>query len=76
MTKQGWALSAKYTYEVKDVHIDVAPDGLSATVSDTTIETMEMNGQIIFSMQSEEHVEIISKDGKPSIIKSYAKAVN
>lgn len=76
MAKQSWALPAKYTYEVKDVYIEVDLDGLSATVRDTTIETMEMNGQIILSTQSEEHIDIISKDGKPLIVKLYGKVVN
>ena len=76
MLKQSWALPAKFTYEVKDVFIEVDADGLSATASDTTIETIEMNGQVIASAKTEEYIEIISKDGKPVIVKLYGKFVH
>lgn len=76
MLKQNWALPAKFTYEIMDVRIDVDPGGLSATASDRMIETMEMNGQVIISLQSEEHIEIISKNGKPLIVKFYGKLVD
>lgn len=74
--KKNWALPAKFTYEVMDVRIDVDPDGLSATLRDRMIETIEMNNQVIISLQSEEHIEIISKDGKPLIVKFYGRLVN
>ncbi len=73
MLKESWAMPAKFTYEVKDVQISVDPDGLHATASDITIETIEMNGKIVASSRSKERIEIISKEGKPIITSLYGK---
>lgn len=75
MLKQAWAMPAKFTYEVKDIQINVEPDGLHATASDVIIETIEVNGKVIASSRTRERIKIISKEGKPIISSLYGKLV-
>jgi len=73
MLKQSWAMPAKFTYEVRDIKINIDPKGDRATVSDVTLETIEMNGQIIASSKAVENIEIINKNGKPLITSIFGK---
>lgn len=72
MLKQGWEMPAKSTYEIKDIQISVASDGMSATATDITVETVEMDGKVI-SAEIAERIEIISENGKPVITSIYGK---
>lgn len=67
MLKLNWALSAKFSYEVKNINIIISENEKSATVSDFTIETVEMDGKIIASSQSQENIKIIISGGVPKI---------
>lgn len=73
MLKQSWAMPAKFTYEVKNIEINVDPSGDRATASDVTLETIEMNGQIIASSRTIEKIDIVQKDGKPLITRIHGK---
>lgn len=73
LLKQGWAMPAKFTYETKDLIITVASDGKSATATDLTIETIEINGKVIMSSKSREKITIISLNGIPKITTLYGK---
>ncbi|RDE19674.1 nuclear transport factor 2 family protein [Motiliproteus coralliicola] len=73
MLKQSWAMPANFTYEVRDIEINMGPNGHRATASDVTLETVEMNGQIIASSETVETIEIIYKEGKPLITSIHGK---
>lgn len=72
MLTQGWSMPATYTYEVKDIQVSVASDGMSATATDVTIETVEMDGQMM-STETNERLEITADNGKPIITSIYGK---
>ena len=73
MLKEGWATPAKFTYEVKDIKIKISKDKKKATVSDITLETVEMNGKIVAKAKTQETMEIVLSDGKPEIKSLYGK---
>ena len=62
MLKQGWALPASYTYEVKDIVIAIAKDKKSAVVTDVTIENISIGEQTL-SSTSYETLNIIATNG-------------
>jgi len=72
MLRQSWAMSAKYTYDVKNIEIKISQDKKSATVTDLTIETVEMMGQTIKS-KSYETMNVIISGGTPKINNLYGK---
>ena len=53
MLVQGWAAADAHTYAVQDIEIQIAADGRSAEVSDTTVETMRVQGQTVASRTRE-----------------------
>ena len=66
-----FAMAEEYSYRREDTHIDIAADGQSATVTDTTIERIVMMGQTIDSIAREEAIiELI--DDKPMVIRLFA----
>lgn len=67
LLEQTWALPATFAYEVKDIEIDIAPDGKSAVATDLTIESIEMNGETLFSSKTKERIEIELFQGEPQI---------
>jgi hypothetical protein len=67
MLEQGWALPAEYTYEIRDIKINVAPDGQSAIATDVTLETVAMDGKVVASTRSYETINIVLHDGGPKI---------
>jgi len=71
MLKQGWALPVKYSYEVRDIQIKISQDKKSATVTDLTIESAEMDGKIIATTKTRETVEVIISNGVPKIRSLY-----
>ena len=73
MLKEGWALPAKYTYEVKDIRIKISQNKNSATVNDVTLEKIEMNGKIIASSESIETMTVVISNGTPKIKSLYGK---
>ena len=73
MLKQGWAIPATYTYDVSDVKIDINANGQAAVVSDTTNETMQMDGQILAKTSTRETIDVILNNGSPEIIRFYGK---
>ncbi len=72
MLAQSWALPAKFTYEVRNINIRMGPEGKTASASDTTLESVEINGMVI-SSKSEEQLTIVSDNGKPLITGIVAK---
>jgi ketosteroid isomerase-like protein len=68
MTRMTFAMASDYSYRREDTHIDIAADGQSATVTDTTIERVVIMGQTINARAREEAtIELI--DGKPMIVR-------
>jgi len=73
MTRITFAMASDYSYRREDTHIDIAADGQSATVTDTTIERVVIMGQTVNSKAREEAtIELI--DGKPMIVRLVADA--
>lgn len=72
MLKQGWAMPGKYTYEVQNITITISPDSKTAVVTDVTIETIEVGGQVIRST-SQETLNIVVEKGRPMIKRLYGK---
>jgi len=74
MLKLGWSLpEVKLTYEVNNIDINIAKDQKSAVVKSITIETVEMNGEIVMSSTSHEVANIIIFNEAPTINKLYGK---
>jgi ketosteroid isomerase-like protein len=65
--KQAWAMPAENTYEVKDIKIDVAPDGQSALATDVVLEAVVLNGKTVASTQTHETINIVLSEGAPRI---------
>jgi len=72
MLREAWSAPMKTTYDVYDVNISIAPDGSSATVTDVTVETIEMGGQRL-ETKSDERAEVVFYNGAPRISDLYAK---
>jgi len=72
MLKQGWEVADKYTYEVKNIEITISKGSQSATITDLTIETVEMGGQVI-SSKSHETIKVVISEGTPLINSLYGK---
>jgi len=58
--KEGFAATTNYTYDVKDIDVKISQDKRSATVTNTILETYEINGRIISSTAHEIFTIIIS----------------
>ncbi len=66
MLTQGWAIGGASSYAVEDIQIQISEDGRSAKVTDTTVETMTVEGRTLSSRTREEFsVELI--DGKARV---------
>lgn len=66
LLKQGWSGLDSYQMAVEIEQIDIAADGQSATVKDTTTETMSMRGhEMSAGMQETASLRLI--DGEPKI---------
>jgi ketosteroid isomerase-like protein len=66
LLKQGWSGLDAYRMEVAIESIEIAEDGQSATVKDTTKETLTMNGhEMSTGMQETASLRLI--DGMPKI---------
>jgi hypothetical protein len=74
MLVQGWAASANYTIEVRDVIISIDPDGKTAKVTDVVIETLELYGQTISVKTYETAMFASTKKGVPIITHFSARA--
>jgi ketosteroid isomerase-like protein len=66
MLEQAWAVAESFTYTVEDIVIQVSPDGRTAQVSDTTVESMRIRGQTI-SSRTREHFSVVSRGGRPVV---------
>jgi ketosteroid isomerase-like protein len=53
MLEDGWAMAGDSTYAVEDVVIAIGPDGRSAEVSDTTVESVKVQGRTLSSRTRE-----------------------
>ncbi len=68
LLKQGWSAPDSYRMEVDIESIEIAEDGQSATVRDSTRETLSMNGhEMTTGMQETASVRLI--DGTPRIVR-------
>lgn len=66
LLKQGWSGLDSYRMEVEIESIEIAEDGQSATVTDTTRETLSMGGhEMSTGMQEVASLRLI--DGQPKI---------
>jgi ketosteroid isomerase-like protein len=63
MLGDGWAMAAESTYAVEDIAIEISADGRSAEVSDTTVETMKVQGRTI-SARTRERFSVESRGGR------------
>jgi ketosteroid isomerase-like protein len=64
MLEQAWAMAESYTFTVEDIVIEISPDGRTAEVSDTTVESMRIQGQTI-SSRTRETFSVASRGGRP-----------
>ena len=62
-----WAIPAEYSYEVKDVNIELEADQTQATVTDTVYEKMSMEGEVMMSTKTAQTLLVELVDGKPQI---------
>ena len=68
LLKQGWSGLDSYSMEVDIESIKIAEDGQSATVKDTTKETLSMQGhEMSTGMQETASLRLI--DGEPKIVR-------
>jgi ketosteroid isomerase-like protein len=68
LLKQGWSGLDSYRMEVDIESIEIAEDGQSATVKDTTHETLSMQGhEMSTGMQETASLRLI--DGEPKIVR-------
>jgi ketosteroid isomerase-like protein len=68
LLKQGWSGLDSYSMEVAIESIKIAEDGQSATVKDTTKETLSMQGhEMSTGMQETASLRLI--DGEPKIVR-------
>lgn len=63
LLRDGWAMAAESTYAVEDIQIEISADGRSAEVSDTTVETMKVQGQTL-SSRTRERFSVESRGGR------------
>ena len=68
MLREGWALYSQSTYRVEDVVIKISSDGQTALLTDTTIETIQMQGRTL-STRTHEVVSVALQNGRPVITK-------
>lgn len=66
MLQDGWAMAADSTYAVENIVIEISADGRSAEVSDTTVESMKVQGRTI-SSRTQERFSVESRSGSPVI---------
>ena len=66
MLEQAWAMAESFTYRVEDVVIEIGADGRTAEVSDTTVETMRIQGQTI-SSRTRERFSVAWRGGRPLV---------
>jgi len=66
MLEQAWAMAESFTYTVEDIVIEISPDGRSAQVNDTTVESMRIQGQTI-SSRTRETFSVASRGGRPVV---------
>ena len=72
LLQQGWGGLDSYSMAVEIEQIDIAADGQSATVKDTTTETMSMRGhEMNAGMQETATLRLI--DGEPKITRIEAQ---
>lgn len=66
MLRDGWAMAEASSYAVQDIKVQISKDQRSARVTDTTVETMKVQGQTISSRTQEEFsVKLIG--GEPRV---------
>lgn len=63
MLEDGWAMAGDSTYAVEDVVIRISPDGRTARVSDTTVESMNVQGRTI-SSRTREHFAVEARGSR------------
>jgi hypothetical protein len=66
MLEQAWAMAESFTYTVEDIVIEVSPDGRTAQVSDTTVESIRIRGQTI-SSRTRERFSVALRGGRPVV---------
>ena len=66
MLEQAWAMAESFTYTVEDIVIEISPDGRTAQVSDTTVESMQIRGQTM-SSRTREHFSVALRGGRPLV---------
>jgi hypothetical protein len=66
MLEQAWAVAESFTYSVEDIAIEIGPDGRTAEVSDTTVESMRIRGQTI-SSRTRERFSVARRGGRPVV---------
>lgn len=67
--KQG---NGKYTHEMRDIKITIDADGKHATVTDTTLETIELDGQKM-TTESDTITHFVWFKGTPMVSEMYGK---
>ncbi len=68
MIRKGWKTLEDYSYQRKDVVINVAPDEASAESNSTVVETISMNGQKMVS-KVREYARYKMEDGRAVIVR-------
>ncbi len=68
MLREGWAQYSQSTYRVEDVAIKISSDGQTALLTDTTIETIRVQGRTL-STRTHEVVSVALQNGRPVITK-------
>jgi hypothetical protein len=63
MLEDGWAMAGDSSYAVEDIVIEISADGRSAEVSDTTVESMRVQGRTI-SSRTRERFSVEARGGK------------
>lgn len=66
LLQQTWAAASSYEYKITNLKINLAKDGKSAQVTDTTHEKAVINGQKV-SSQAEETITVELVGGKPKV---------
>jgi len=67
--KQG---NGKYSHEMRDINITIDADGQHATVTDTTVETIELDGQTL-TTESDTVTRFVWSKGAPMVSEMQGK---
>lgn len=67
--KQAWSMPMKYDYQLKDLAISVADDGLSGQINDVLVETVVFDGEVMMVTETKEQIEVHYRNGVLKISK-------